>query len=127
MAQLQIERVCFWLSRLGFGVAWSQCYDQLLVRLFSEGFPDVSVAARQTELTRLRSHLINFCRPASGAQSGPTPFDAPTGIACIRLILIAEPNICSGFQPSWESSIPSAHGAAIQFSTNGVLEYLDGV
>jgi hypothetical protein len=121
-----MERVLFWLSCMGFGVPWSERYDQLLVRLFPEVFPNMPVASRQSDLTHLRSCLLNFCHPESGPRSSPTPFEAPPGIARIQLIPTGEPDICSGFQPSLDLLVSSAHGAAVQFSTDGVLKYLDG-
>jgi hypothetical protein len=122
-----MECALFWLSHLNFGVAWSLQYNQLLVQLFPEVFPNMPAAACHLELTRLQLRLLNFRCPASGVWSGPTTFNAPTGIARICLILIREPNICSGVQFSWDSSVSLALRAAVwfRFSTDGVLEYLD--
>jgi hypothetical protein len=121
-----MERVLFWLSRMGFGVSWSEQYDQLLVRLFPEVYPDTLEAHQKSNLAGLRSRLLSFSRPEAGPRHGPAPFEAPPGIARIRLIPMREPDTCSGFQPSPGSSVHSADGAAVQFSTDGVLEYLDG-
>jgi hypothetical protein len=122
-----MERVLFWLSRMGFGVSWSERYDQLLVRLFPEVYPDMLEAHRKSNLAGLCSRLLSFSRPEAGPCHGPVPFDAPPGIARIRLIPMREPDVRSGFQPSPDSSVHSADGAAVRFSTDGVLEYLDGV
>jgi hypothetical protein len=121
-----MERVLFWFSRMGFGVAWSERYNQLLVRLFPEVYPDTSEADRESNLAGLRSRLIGFSRPEAGPRHGPAPFEAPPGIARIRLISTGEPDVRSGFQPSPASSVRSASGEAVRFSTDGVLEFLDG-
>ncbi|KAJ7310137.1 hypothetical protein DFH08DRAFT_974493 [Mycena albidolilacea] len=89
--------------------------------------PDVPVASRQSELVQLQLRVINFCCPALGPQSGPVRFNVPPGIARICLIPIEEPDVHSGFQPSSDSLVPLAHSAAVQFSTAGILEYLDGL
>jgi hypothetical protein len=122
-----MERVLFWLSRMGFGVSWSERYDQLLVRLFPEVYPDMPEADRKLKLIALRSRLLSFSRPEAGPRHGPAPFEAPPGVARIRLIPTREPDVRSGFQPSPDLSVHLASGAAVQFSTNGVLEYLNGV
>jgi hypothetical protein len=122
-----MEQVLFWLSRMGFGVSWSERYDQLLVRLFPEVYPDTLEEHRKSNLAGLRSRLLGFNRPEEGPRHGPAPFKAPPGIARIRLIPTREPDVRSGFQPSSGSSVHSADGAAVRFSTDGVLEYLDGV
>jgi hypothetical protein len=122
-----MERVLFWLSRMGFRVAWSERYNQLLVRLFPEVYPDTSKADRESNLAGLHSRLIGFSRPEVGPRHGPAPFEAPPGIARIHLIPTREPDIRSGFQPSPDSSVHSARSENIWFSTDGVLEYLDGV
>jgi hypothetical protein len=111
---------------MGFRVAWSERYDQLLVRLFPEVYPDTLEENRASELIRLRSRLLGFQRPDSGPRHGPAPFEAPPGIARIRLIPTGEPDVRSGFQPSPDSSVHSASGETVRFSTDGVLEYLDG-
>jgi hypothetical protein len=121
-----LHNVLFWLSRMGFGVSWSEWYGQLLVRLFPEVFPHTPEASQQEALTRLRSRLLDFQRPELGPRSGPVPFEAPPGIARIWLIPTGKPDIFSGFQPSPYVLVSSAHGVAVQFSTDGVLEYLDG-
>jgi hypothetical protein len=121
-----MERVLFWLSRMGFGVAWSERYDQLLVCLFPEVYPDTPETHRASNLASLRSRLLGFQRPEGSPRHGPAYFEAPPGIAQIRLISTREPDVRSGFQPSSDSSIHSAVGAAVRFSTDGVLEYLDG-
>ncbi|KAJ7826590.1 hypothetical protein B0H14DRAFT_3467598 [Mycena olivaceomarginata] len=124
---LHMERVLFWLSRMGFGVAWSARYDQLLVRLFPEVYPETSEATRTSELAGLRSRLLGFHRPEAGPRHGPAPFEAPLGIACIRLIPIGEPDVRSGFQPALGSSVYSARGETVRFSTTGILEHLNGL
>jgi hypothetical protein len=121
-----MERVLFWLSRMGFRVAWSERYNQLLVRLFPEVYPDTSEADRESNLAGLRSRLIRFSRPEVGPRHGPAPFEAPPGIARIHLIPTREPDVRSGFQPSPASSVHSVRGENVRFSTDGVLEYLDG-
>ncbi|KAJ7330489.1 hypothetical protein DFH08DRAFT_815392 [Mycena albidolilacea] len=122
---LHMEQVLFWLSQMGFGVSWSKWYNQLLVRLFPEVYPDTPEANRKSSLAALRSRLLGFSLPEAGPRHGPTPFEAPPGIARIRLIPTREPDVRSGFQPSPDSSVHSASGAAVRFSTDGVLEYLD--
>jgi hypothetical protein len=112
---------------MGFGVSWSKRYDQLLVRLFPEVYPDTPEANRKSNLAGLRSRLLRFRRPEGSPHHGPAPFEAPPGIAHIRLISTREPDIRSGFQPSPDSSAHSEGGEAVRFSTDGVLEYLDGV
>jgi hypothetical protein len=121
-----MERVLFWLNRMGFRVAWSARYDQLLIQLFPEVYPETSEATRNSDLAGLRSRLLGFHRPKAGPRHGPVPFKAPPGIACIRLIPIGEPNVCSGFQPSPGSTVYSARGEAVRFATAGILEHLDG-
>jgi hypothetical protein len=121
-----MERVLFWLSRMGFGVSWSERYDQLLVQLFPEVYPDTPEERRKPNLAGLRSRLLGFSRPEAGPRYGPAPFEAPPGIARIRLISMREPNVRSGFHPSRDSTIHSAQGEAVRFSMEGVLEYLDG-
>jgi hypothetical protein len=121
-----MERVLFWLSRMGFGVSWSERYDQLLVRLFPEVYPDTPEANRRSNLVGLRSRLIGFSRPEEGPSHGPAPFEAPPGIARIRLIPTGEPDVRSGFQPAPGSSVHSARGEAVRFATDGILEFLDG-
>jgi hypothetical protein len=121
-----MEHVLFWLSRMGFWVSWSERYDQLLVRLIPKVYPDTREASWASELTRLRSRLLGFQHPVSGPRHGPAPFEAPPGITRIQLILTGEPNVRSGFQPSPDLSVHSARGEAVWFSTDGVLEYLDG-
>ncbi|KAJ7308686.1 hypothetical protein DFH08DRAFT_823715 [Mycena albidolilacea] len=106
---LHMERVLFWLSRMGFGVSWSARYDQLLVRLFPEVYPDTLQTSRVLELTRLHSQLLDFQRPVSGPRHGPAPFEAPQGIP----------------QLSSDLSVPSASEESVRFSTDGILEYLD--
>jgi hypothetical protein len=122
-----MERVLFWLSRMGFGVSWSERYDQLLVRLFPEVYPDTPEANRKSSLAALRSRLLSFSHPEAGPRHGPAPFKVPPGIARICLIPTREPDVRSGFQPSPDLSVHSAGGEAVRFSTDGVLEYLDGV
>jgi hypothetical protein len=122
-----MERVLFWFSQMGFGVAWSARYDQLLVRLFPEVYPKTSEATRNSELAGLRSRLIGFHRPEACPCHGSAPFEAPLGIACIRLIPVGEPDVRSGFKPSLRSSVYSARGEAVRFATAGILEHLDGV
>jgi hypothetical protein len=78
-------------------------------------------------LAGLRSRLLSFSCPEAGPRHGPAAFKAPPGIARIRLISTREPDVRSGFQPSPDSSVHSAGDAAVRFSTDGVLEYLDGV
>jgi hypothetical protein len=116
----------FWLSRMGFGVAWSERYDQLLVRLFPEMYPDTSEAHRASNVASLRSRLLGFSRPEGSPHHGPAYFEAPLGIARIRLIPKGEPDVRSGFQPSPGSSVHSARGEAVRFATDGILEFLDG-
>jgi hypothetical protein len=121
-----MERVLFWLSRMGFGVSWSEWYNQLLVRLFPEVYPDTSEANQRSSLAGLRSRLLGFSRPEEGPRHGPAPFEAPPGIARIRLIPTGEPDVRSGFQPSPDSPVHSVRGEAVQFATDGILEFLDG-
>jgi hypothetical protein len=78
-------------------------------------------------LAGLRSRLLGFHRPEAGPRHSPAFFEAPPGIARIRLIPIGEPDIRSGFMPSPDSSVHSAQGENVRFSTDGILEYLDGV
>jgi hypothetical protein len=111
----------------GFRGSWSEWYNQLLVRLFPEVYLDTPEANRKANLAGLCSRLLGFCHPDVGLRYGPVPFEAPPGIACLQFIPTGEPNVRSGFQPSLDSSVHSARGEAVQFSTNGVLEYLDGV
>jgi hypothetical protein len=121
-----MEQVLFWLSRMGFGVSWSERYDQLLVRLFPEVYPDTPEANRKSNLAGLRSRLLGFYRPEAGPCHGPAPFEAPPGIARIRLIPTGEPDVRSGFQPCPDLSVHSARGKAVWFSTDRVLKYLNG-
>jgi hypothetical protein len=119
------------MSCLGFWVAWSVHYNQLLEQLFPKVLSEFPPAQRQAEFTRLRARL--FSRNLSStlledAQSGINPLDAPTGIARLRLISWDGPssNMRSGFQPDPSSNMASARGATMRFSFSGVLEYLDG-
>jgi hypothetical protein len=111
---------------MGFRVAWSERYDQLLVRLFPEVYPNTLEENWASELTRLRSRLIGFQHPDSGPHHSPAPFEAPPGIAWIQLIPAGEPDVRSGFQPSPDSSVHSAQGEAVRFATAEILEYFDG-
>ncbi|KAJ7309212.1 hypothetical protein DFH08DRAFT_823632 [Mycena albidolilacea] len=122
---LHMERVLFWLSRMGFGVAWSERYNQLLVRLFPEVYPDTPEANRESNLAGLHPRLLSFHRPEGSPRHGPASFEALPGITRIRLISTREPNVRSGFRPSPDSTIHSVQGEAVRFSTEGVLEYLD--
>ncbi|KAJ7796529.1 hypothetical protein B0H14DRAFT_3494712 [Mycena olivaceomarginata] len=78
---LHMERVLLWLSRMGFGVSWSERYDQLLVRLFPEVYPDTPEAHQKSNLAGLRSRLLSFSRPEAGPRHGPAPFEAPPELA----------------------------------------------
>jgi hypothetical protein len=78
-----MEQVLFWLSRMGFGVSWSEQYDQLLVQLFPEMYPDTPEAARKSALAGLRSRLLGFHCPEAGPRHGPAFFEAPPGIVRI--------------------------------------------
>jgi hypothetical protein len=69
VAQLHMEHVLFWLSRMGFWVSWSVQYDQLLVRFFPEVYPDTLEASQASELARFRSRLLSFQRPSSGPRA----------------------------------------------------------
>jgi hypothetical protein len=111
---------------MGFGVSWSELYDQLLVRLFPEVYPDTPEANQRSNLAGLRSQLLGLRRPEAGPCHSPAPFEAPPGIARIRLIPTGEPDVCSGFQPSPDSSVHSARGEAVRFAMDGILEFLDG-
>jgi hypothetical protein len=66
-----MEWVLFWLSRMGFGVSWSKRYNQLLVRLFPEVYPDTPEANRKLNLAGLRLRLLGFRRPDAGPRHGP--------------------------------------------------------
>jgi hypothetical protein len=111
---------------MGFRVSWSERYDQLLVRLFPEVYPDTPEANRRSSLAGLRSRLLGFRHPEAGPHHGPAPFEAPPGIARIRLILTGKPDVRSGFQPAPDSSVHSARGEAVRFATDEILEFLDG-
>ncbi|KAJ7353268.1 hypothetical protein DFH08DRAFT_804837 [Mycena albidolilacea] len=128
---LNIEHTLFWMSCLGFWVAWSVHYNQLLEQLFPEVLSEFPPAQRQAEFTRLRAHLFFSRNPSStlpeDTQSGINPLDAPTSIARLRLIPWdgSSSDMRSGFQPDPSSNVASARGATVRFSFSGVLEYLD--
>jgi hypothetical protein len=96
------------MSRLGFWVAWSVHYNQLLEQLFPTVLSEFPVAQRQAEFTRLRTRLFFSRNPSStlpeGVQSGINPLDAPTGIPCLRLI---PPNSLGGLQLRREVRVPT--------------------
>jgi hypothetical protein len=127
-----MEHALFWMSRLGFWVAWSVHYNELLEQLFPTVLSDLPLAQRQAEFTRLRARLFFSRNPSStfpeNVQSGINPLDAPTGIARLRLIPWdgSRSDVRSGFQPDPSSNVTSARGATVRFSFSGVLEYLDG-
>jgi hypothetical protein len=85
-----MEHMLFWMSCLGFWVAWSIHYNQLLEQLFPAVLSDFPSTQCQAEFNRLRAQLFFSRNPSSslleGAQSGINPLNAPMGIACLRLI-----------------------------------------
>ncbi|KAF8211773.1 hypothetical protein K438DRAFT_1752439 [Mycena galopus ATCC 62051] len=119
-----MEQVLFWLSHLGFRVAWSANYKQLMERLFPDVLSQFPPAQRRTEFDRLWASLFISCRPGMQGQSGITPLDAPTRIARIYWIPAAAPDL-RGSTPDPSSDVPSARGSTVRFSTEGILEYLD--
>ncbi|KAJ7694027.1 hypothetical protein B0H14DRAFT_3530850 [Mycena olivaceomarginata] len=129
---LNMEHALFWMSRLGFWVAWSIHYNQLLEQLFPAVLSNFPSTQRQAEFNRLRARLFFSCNPSSplpeGVQSGINPLDAPTGIACLRLIPWEDSSsdVWSRpwFKPDPASDVSSAHEATMRFSFSGVLEYL---
>jgi hypothetical protein len=59
-----MEHALFWMSRLGFWVAWSVHYNQLLEQLFPTVLSEFPPAQRHAEFTRLQAHLFfsrNLC------------------------------------------------------------------
>ncbi|KAF8194459.1 hypothetical protein K438DRAFT_1761367 [Mycena galopus ATCC 62051] len=122
---LNMEQVLFWLSRLGFRVTWSANYEQLMERLFPDMLLQFPPAQRRAEFNRLRASLFISRRPGTQGQSGIAPLDAPTGIARIYQIPAVAPNL-RGFTPHLSSDVPSARRSTVRFSTEGILEYLDG-
>ncbi|KAF8154317.1 hypothetical protein K438DRAFT_1777951 [Mycena galopus ATCC 62051] len=85
---LNMEQVLFWLSRLGFRVAWSLNYEQLMEQLFPDALLQFPPAQCRAEFNRLRASLFVSRRPGTQGQS--------------------------------------ARGLTVRFSTEGILEYLDG-
>ncbi|KAF8174641.1 hypothetical protein K438DRAFT_1771486 [Mycena galopus ATCC 62051] len=121
---LNMEQVLFWLSRLGFRVTWSANYEQLMERLFPDVLLQFPPAQCRAEFDCLRASLFISRRPSTQGQSGIAPLDAPTGIAQIYWIPAAAPNL-RGFTPNPTSDVSSACGSTVQFSMEGILEYLD--
>ncbi|KAJ7305493.1 hypothetical protein DFH08DRAFT_976238 [Mycena albidolilacea] len=121
----------FWLCRAEHHTMPS-IFDELLdrmllVRLFPEVYPDTPKANRKANLAGLRSQLLSFRRLEGSPRHGPAPFEAPPGIARICLISTREPDVCSRFQASPDSSVHSAQGEAVRILTEGVLGYHDEI
>ncbi|KAJ7325512.1 hypothetical protein DFH08DRAFT_817186 [Mycena albidolilacea] len=127
---LNMEHTLFWLSHLGFWVAWSMHYDQLLEWLFPAVLSDFPPTQHQVEFTHLHTHLFFSRHPSlslpESVQSSITLLDTLMSIAHLCLIPWdgSGSYARSGFQPDPSSNIMSACGATVRVPFSGVLEYL---
>ncbi|KAF8166122.1 hypothetical protein K438DRAFT_2066892, partial [Mycena galopus ATCC 62051] len=96
---LNMEQVLFWLSRLGFWVAWSANYEQLMEWLFPNVLLQFPPVQRRAEFNCLHASMFISRCPGTQGQLGITPLDAPTGITRIYRIP-ATPPTCEDLLPT---------------------------